>query len=156
MDGVEFTENHGVRRKPTGVEIFEGVERFSVFYDYLYQHLKLHGGDVCLTAVDEGKFSKFRKDPNLHRRRMKELTDAGKINVRILTSISAFKSTYAKFHRIPIGSQTPTLFYAFGNCLALISFDHEPAPYVVLHKSGPFAEAYRHSFNMAWKNAKEP
>jgi hypothetical protein len=126
------------------------------FYDFLYEHLKLHGGDVCLTAVDEGMFSKFRKDPDLHRRRMKELVDAGKVTVRILTSQSAFKSSFATFRRIPMGSQTPTSFYAFGNCLALISFDHDPAPYVVLHKSGPFAEAYKHSFNLTWNNARPP
>jgi transcriptional regulator with XRE-family HTH domain len=157
LEGIEFTENEGVRRKPVGVEIFEGRERFDAFYDFLYEHLKLHGGEICLSAVDEGMFAKFRNDPELHRRRMKELSDAGKITVRILTSISDFKSSYATFRQIPIGTHTtPTSFYAFGSCLALISFDYQPAPYVVLHKSGPFAEAYKHAFNLAWEAARPP
>lgn len=153
--GVEFTENEGVRRKPTTIEIFEGIERFNAFYDFLYQHLKLHGGEVCVTAVDEGLFSKYRVDPEQHRKRMKELVDSGKVSFRILAAESKFKSSFAQFKRLPKGNQSPTSFYAFGNCLALISFDHTPAPYVVLHKSGPFAEAYRQSFNIAWNVAQE-
>jgi hypothetical protein len=56
---------------------------------------------------------------------------------------STFKSDWAQYRHEPADHATPTAFYAFGSCLALISFAHEPAPYVVLHRSGPFADAYR-------------
>lgn len=157
LEGIEFTENEGLRRKPMGIEIFEGIERFSAFYDFMYEHLKIHGGDVCLMAADEGMLSHFRRDPEIHRKRMKMLHDAGKITIRILTAVSTFKSTYATYRKITFGNQAaPTSFYAFGKCLALISLDYVPAPYVVLHKAGPFADAFRHSFEIAWGAAENP
>lgn len=153
---IEFIENQGVRYKASAIEVYEGAERFNDFTDFIYDHLKRHGGEVCISAVDEGLFAKFRKDPELHRKRMKELVDGGKVTCRILATESKFTSSYAQFKWQPKQSAVPTSFYAFGNCLALISFDHMPAPYVVLLKSGPFAEVFRQAFNVAWDNAKEP
>ncbi len=153
---VEFTENEGVRIRSSDIEVFQGPHRFEEFTDFLYDYLKRKGGEVCISAVDEGLFSKYRRDPELHRRRMKELVDSGRVSVRILASKSKFTSTYAQYRSQPAYGDVPTSFYAFGNCLALISFAHPPAPYVVLHKSGPFAEAYRQAFDMTWRSAKEP
>lgn len=82
--------------------------------------------------------------------------DSGDVTVRILTTESYFNLGWAAYKWQPKQSTVPTSFYAFGKCLALISFAHEPTPYVVLHKSGPFAEAYRHAFNIAWDNAEAP
>lgn len=153
--GIEFTDYEGVRRKPLDIEIFEGVERFDEFYDFLYQHLFLKGGDVCIYAVDENLFAKYRGDPELHRRRMKELVDSGKVTYRILAAKSSFKSAYAQFKCLPQTLPSLSSFYVFGDCLAMISFSHEPAPYVVLHKSGPFAETYKQTFNLLWESAKD-
>jgi transcriptional regulator with XRE-family HTH domain len=154
--GVEFTENEGVRLKPGDIELFVGPERFNDFTDFVYEHLKRCGGDVCVNAIDERLFAKYRKDHELHRRRMKELVDIGRATFRILASESSFTSAYAKHRWMPsVANAAPASFYAFGDCLALISFQHDPAPYVALHKSGPFAEIFRQSFNVAWENAKE-
>jgi hypothetical protein len=65
-------------------------------------------------------------------------------------------SSWAQYKWQSKQSAVATSFYAFGDCLALISFAHETPPYVVLLKSGPFAEAYRHAFEIAWQAAKEP
>ena len=92
----------------------------------------------------------------LYKKRMQELVDRGDVTVRILASTSTFKSNWALYRYQHDDHSTPTAFYAFGRCLALISFAHEPAPYVVLHRSGPFADAYRGAFEIAWKNAKRP
>lgn len=154
--GVEFTENEGVRFRPSDIEIFQGIERFDEFTDFLYDYLKRKGGDVCVSAVNEKLFAKYRKNHELHRQRMKELVESGKVHYRILATESKFVSDYAEHRWIPAQSSAPTSFYAFGDCLALISFAHEPAPYVILIKSGPFAEAYRQSFEAAWTSAKEP
>jgi len=154
--GVEFTENEGVRFRPSDIEVFQGPARFEEFTDFLYEYLKKKGGEVCISAVDEGLFAKHRKDPELHRRRMKELVDAGRVSVRILATQSKFTSSYATYRWQARQSSVPTSFYAFGDCLALISFSHHPAPYVLLIKSGPFAEAYRQAFVIAWNSAKEP
>lgn len=153
--GVEFTENQGVRLKPAGVEVYEGVDRYDEFYDFLYEHLKKNGGDVCLSVLQERVLSKYRKDPSLHRRRMKELFDRGAITFRILATESDFSSSYATYRWQLPQSAAPTSFYAFGDCLALISFAHVTPPYVVVIQSSAITEAYRSAFDIAWAQAKE-
>lgn len=155
--GVEFIENQGVRYKKDSLETFEGAEQFDDFYDFLYEHLKRYGGEVCLSVVDEWLLAKYRKDPNVHYKRMKALCDKGIIkSFRILATKSKFAPTYSTYKWQPGPSLSPTAFYAFGDCLALISFVHNPAPYVVVIQSAPLAEAYRQAFNIAWTNAKDP
>ena len=156
MQGVEFTELDGVRRRPQDIEVFVGPERFHDFTEFVYAYLVEHGGDVCVSAGDETQFRQNRKDLSLYNERMKSLVGSGRVSVRVLATKSSFISSFAAMRRQAEGNAVPTAFYAFGNCLALISFDHTPAPYVVLHKSGPFAEAYRQSFNAAWKLSLDP
>lgn len=155
--GIEFTEGQGVRFKANDIEVFEGTERFEDFTEFVYSYLKHNGGDVCISAFDERKFLEYRKNPELYRSRMKKLVDSGSVTVRILATKSSFRSAFAKFKWQPNpDNMTPTSFYAFGDCLALISFAGPSAPYVVLHKSGPFAEAYRTAFEDSWENAENP
>lgn len=155
--GVEFTENSGVGFISNDVEIFEGIDRFEVFTDYVINHMQKVGGEMCVSAVDETQFAKHRKDPEGYRVRMKKLVDGGNVRVRILANKSNFISSFAEVkQQTDHEGLTPTSFYAFGNCLALISFTHNPSPYVVLLKSGPFAEAYKAAFETRWAIAKEP
>src|ERR1700743_2985387 len=44
-NGVEFTDNSGVRMKPRNVEVFEGEKRFNDFFEFIYAHLKQFGGE---------------------------------------------------------------------------------------------------------------
>ena len=157
--GVEFSDNQGVRMKSSGVDVYEGPGRFGDFYDFLYDHLKDNGGDVCLSIVDERLLSKYRKDPAKHYERMQDLSDRGVIkSFRILANKSNFANTYPynqyKWQTDSVIS--PTAYYTFGDCLALISFEHKPAPYVVVLKSAPIANSYRKAFDLAWAAAKEP
>lgn len=156
--GIEFTGNDGLRRRPQGIEIFEGAERYQEFHDFLYNHLKHHGGDVCLNIYDESLLGKYRKSaPEAHRKFMKELVDRGDVSLRILTTKSDFCTYgYAQFKWQPKQSPSLTGFYAFGDCLALLSFVNETSPYVVVIQSPQLAEGYRYSFNMAWENAEPP
>lgn len=152
--GIEFTENDGVRRAPMGIETFEGRDRFEEFATLLYEYLKAHGGDVCMSITDERYIQRARKDVELHRARMAELVALGKIKGRILASAGNLKSGWAELRRQELPKDMPQVsFYAFGDNLALISFEHSNPPYVVLHKSGPFAAAYRAAFEAAWEKA---
>lgn len=159
-NGVEFSDNQGVRYKANDIEVFEGRDRFDEFYDFMYEHVKSKGGAVCVSGVDESLFAIHRSFASSHRERMIELVKKrNDISVKILVKEGDYNFTAAEYAKYKWQSKedfSPASFYAFGNCLALISFAHHTPPYVVLHKSGPFAEAYRHAFNIAWKNAKEP
>ncbi len=152
---IEFIEG-GARQRPRDVEIFEGIERFEDFYAFMYDHLEELGGDVCLSAVNEKLFRKHRTNFEHHKQRMKELVDSGRVTFRALATESYFTKGYVEYRWQPAQSSAPTAFYAFGNCLALITFEHNPPPYVILIKSAPMAEAYRTAFNLAWNNASEP
>jgi transcriptional regulator with XRE-family HTH domain len=141
--GIAFTEGNGVKFKVNNIEVYEGPDRFDEFYDFIYEHLKEYGGDVCIGSSDARLYAKYRKNPELHRERMRRLARKGQVRFRILAVENDYRlpaSTYAQYRWLPKDSFAPTSFYAFGECLALISFVHDPAPYVVLHKSGPFAE----------------
>lgn len=158
-NGIEFVENQGVRVKPTGVDVYEGADRFNDFYDFLYNHLKTHGGDVCLSIADERLLSKYRKNPTVHYERMQELRDTGVVkSFRILANKSNFASKYPynTYKWQPGNSIAPTAYYTFGDCLALISFEHNPPPYVVVLQSAPIADSYRQAFELAWAAAQEP
>lgn len=157
--GVEFTENEGVRRRPQGVEIFEGSERLNEFYDFLFQHVREKGGHICLSITDERLLAKFRRNPNVHYERMQDLFNKGIIKTfRILTHESNFSTNYNYnlYKWQAESSVAPTAFYTFGDCLALMSFVHNPAPYVVVIQSAPLADAYRQAFDIAWAAAKDP
>lgn len=158
-NGVEFLDNDGVKLRPQSIEIFEGRERFDEFYELIYETVKRDGGDMCIAGCSTKLFSKYRKDPQLHRKRMAELYSEHKIAVRTLIeegdtympNTSFTKYRWQKKEYFP-----PTAFYVFGPCVALISFENITPPYVILIKSALFAEAYRRSFNNAWESAEEP
>jgi len=155
-DSVDFIDNHGVRLKPSGIEIFEGPERFHDFTETVYEYLARNGGEVCISAVDETQFQKYRKDVDLYRQRMTDLVKRGGVRVRILAGRSQFISAFAEVRRLPQQkSSAPTAFYTFGDCLALISFEHDNPPYVVLHRSSLFAAAYRRAFEAEWNSAEK-
>ena len=157
--GVEFTSNQGVRLRPTGLDVYEGPERFDAFYDFLYDQLKAHGGDVCLSVTDERLLGKYRKDSTVHYHRMQDLYDKSIItSFRILTNKSNFASDYPynTYKWTADASVAPTAFYTFADCLALISFAHDNPPYVIVIQSAPIAHAYRQAFDSAWKVALPP
>jgi hypothetical protein len=157
--GIEFTAGDGVRMRSTGIEVFEGPERFDAFYDFLYEQVKTRGGDICLSVTDETLLARYRSDSAVHYRRMQELRDRGIVtSFRILASKSNFATKYSynsyKWQRA--ASLSPTAFYTFADCLALISFTHPTPPYVVVVQSAPLAAAYVEAFKAAWDAAEEP
>ncbi len=154
--GLEFTENTGVRLKPTGIEIFEGPDRFEDFMHTMYDYLERFGGDVCIYIQDESLLQRTRKNIDEHRARMKALVQSGRVSGRILAAKGVEKSSWAEIRRMPFIPDMPHVsFLTFGDNLALISFDHNDPPYVVLHKSGPFAAVYKSTFDTSWEKAKE-
>jgi hypothetical protein len=160
-NGIEFTEQDGVRRRSESVQVLQGPEDFRAFYDIVYEHLKKHGGTVCVSGVDEKLFAKYQGPQHeQHVERMDALTaERDDIQIMILvregdTNFTA--SSYASYRWQSRESFSPTAFYVFGDCLALISFQSENAPKVILIRSAVFAEAYRRQFAEDWARAKIP
>jgi len=151
--GIEFTEHQGVRVKPTTVNTYIGPERFDKFYDFLYDHMQELGGEVCLSVVDEKLLAKYRKNPEVQRQRMRELVQSGHITYRVLITDGDFTGDYVEYRQQPAQAAAPTAFYAFGECLALISFPQDLSPHVVVIRSEPLTQAYRQAFHAAWEKA---
>jgi hypothetical protein len=160
-NGTEFTEQDGVRRSSESVQVLQGSDDFRLFYDIVFDHLKQHGGTICVSGVDEKLFVKYQGEQAVtHRERMNALTkQRDDINVMILIregDMNFVASTYASYRWQSRESFSPTAFYVFGGYLALISFQAENAPKVILIRSPVFAEAYRRQFAQEWDRAKIP
>ena len=153
-NGIEFTDNQGVRVCPTMVDTYEGTERFDEFYDFLYKHMLEYGGEVCLMVDDEGLLAKYRTNPEVQRQRMRALVNSGKVSYRVLVTTGDFTGDYVEYRQQPAQAAAPTAFYAFGQCLALISFPKKASPHVVVIRSEPLTEAYRQAFHASWEKAK--
>jgi len=153
--GIEFIDNDGVRRLPIGMEVFEGRDRFQEFLNFVYFYLESFGGEVIVSLVDEGAFQRSIKNIEGYRSKMLAFVGSGKVTGRILAAEGNFSQTWAVIRRQTKQHNMPQVsFFAFGDNLALISFDHKTPPYVVLHKSGPFAIAYKNAFDAAWEKAE--
>ena len=159
--GIEFLENSGVRLKLEGVEILQGYEGFRKFYDLIYNRLSYYGGTVFVSGVDEKLFVKHQKDfAQSHMDRMAALVRQRKdIHMKILVrdgDTNFVASSYASYRWQNKENFNPTAFYVFTDYLALISFQGENAPRVILIHSAVFANSYRHQFIEQWASAKNP
>jgi transcriptional regulator with XRE-family HTH domain len=158
--GIEFLDNSGVRLRPEGVDIFEGSEAFLAFYEIVYGYLKAYGGSVCISGVDENLFAKYQHNQQEYIERVNQLKKERKnIKVSILIregDMNFVASSYADYRWQSKESFSPTAFYVFGDRLALISFQAENAPKVILIRSAVFAEAYRRQFVEDWQRARIP
>ncbi|MFY9288433.1 MAG: helix-turn-helix transcriptional regulator [Alphaproteobacteria bacterium] len=159
-DGIEFMENDGVKRRTEGVQVFRGTGGFAQFYDIVYDHLLQHGGEVCISGVDESLFAKYQKNQNEYITKVSKLEkERGDIKAFILIKEgdqNFVASNYAEYRWQDKKSFSPTAFYVFGDNLALISFQSENPPHVVLINSAAFAAAYRKQFKDDFAQAKIP
>lgn len=158
--GIEFTENDGVRRRTEGVQTYRGVSGFSQFYNIVYDYLAQNGGEICISGVDEALFAKYYKEQAEYVAKVAKLLKQGsKIHARILIregDENFVASDYAEYRWQKKESFSPTAFYVFGDNLALISFHSENPPHVVLISSAAFAAAYRKQFQEDFSRAEIP
>lgn len=160
--GIEFLDFDGVRRRPEGIDILEGREGFEEFYDRVFDHVQRHGGLICVSGVDEEQFASHhgKEHAAAHIGRMSALCASRKdIAFHILIEegdVNFVASAYASYRWLPREHFSAAPFYVFGDNLALITFDANPAPKVLIIRSAVFAEAYRKQFQIAWEAAKMP
>ena len=138
----------------------KGGQGFLEFYDIVYASLQKSGGDVCIGGSDSSLYTKYRPNPEAHRRRMTELVKQhSDIRVRIFVKegdLDFVASEYASYRWQDKEHFSPTTFYTFGDYLALINFYQRPAPHIILIKSKPYANSYKSAFELLWKSAREP
>lgn len=158
-NGVEFTDNFGVRLKPQGVEVLVGHEGLCRFFDGVYEHAREFGGTMLVTGVDENLFTEHLGDYSpIHINRMNQLRETRKdLMVRSLIregDMNDVCSEYAEYRWVPEDLFESVPFYVYGENLAIISFQTIPAPTIIIHKIAAITNAYKKQFQSMWKSAK--
>lgn len=160
---VEFTENEGVRLSKDTVIKYEGPDEFRKFMDDVYQTAchdleAIQNGTkpICVSNVDDRLFAKYLGDySTFHSRRMNDLKNAKvKVLVQEQDFFTAPEGKYLEYRWNPQQVVGNVPFYVYGDKLAIITFDEEPAPKIVVINSALVAKAYREQFDILWKNSK--
>ncbi|HUY68001.1 MAG TPA: helix-turn-helix transcriptional regulator [Alphaproteobacteria bacterium] len=161
-NGVEFTDNSGVRLKPQGVEILIGQIGLQQFFDNVYDHARRHGGPIVQFGIDEQKFltyleSEFSQD---YMGRMAEVSREKKnLSVRAIIcegDTNFLASQYNEYRWISKDVFQAVPFYIYGETLAIMDFQTVPAPTIVVLKFPAITNAYRAQFEAFWKIAQNP
>jgi DNA-binding XRE family transcriptional regulator len=160
-NGVEFTENSGVRLKPQGVEILVGQDGLQRFFDGVYEHTKQHGGTIVQLGIDENLFWAMGTEfSEVHRKRMATLLHERK-DVKVLAILcegdtNFVASDYNQYRWIDKSIFSPVPFYIYGECLAIMNFQTIPSPTIIVHKFAAITNSYRRQFDAFWKISRDP
>jgi len=157
---VVFTDNEGVQLRQDAVLKYEGYEGFKAFMDDLYITAQDDGSldgtkPICVCNVDNNLFKQHLKDyATYHIERMQKI-EGLKINILAAkkdpTHISAAKYLNYKFMNTQQSFYVP--FYVYGDKLAVINFEIENPPQIIVINSALVAQSYRDQFEIMWNNA---
>ena len=161
-NGVEFTDDGGVRPKHASVEIFTGTPGQQAFFNNVYAHVKAHGGTVVQIGIDERRIVEASgiDYARAYNRWMVELVKERK-DIKVLAIVQegdtylAF-SDYNEYRWISQDIFAPVPFYIYGDNLAIFDYQTVPSPTIIVHKSSAVAKAYRKQFEVFWKISRKP
>jgi DNA-binding XRE family transcriptional regulator len=159
--GLEFTDNHGVRFAPEGLNVLNGPDGLSQFLDGVYHYLERHGGEVMVTGVLDHQWTRHggRHIVSVHVPRMTRLCAERKdIAVYALCPEGTRKfdyDSYTQYRAQPRALFESVPFYVYGDNLAIVVFQSDPPPKIILIRSKAVAEAYRKQFRQLWDLASE-
>lgn len=160
---VVFTDNEGVQIRKDTVTRYEGIEGFKRFMDDVYETAKTdtesrNNGTkpICVSNVDDRLFAKYLGEYSpIHSRRMNDLKD---VKVRVLVKEKDFftapEGSYLDYRWSSQQSNGSVPFYVYGDNLAVITFEEEPAPKIVVIHSALVSKAYREQFEILWQISK--
>jgi hypothetical protein len=151
---IQFTEGNGVRTKSSSITYYYGRTGYRDFYEDIYNTLRLGGGDIYVSNVDEILFTDWlgMEGTQKHKQRMMELWSKKPFTFQILieegdrrfaiSEVAEYKWTQkSRFADIP--------FYIYGSKLAIILFEPDDVNVHVIH-SMKIVEAYRKQFKVIW------
>ncbi len=156
MQGVEFTDNEGVRKKPSGIATYRGRDGFAEFIWDVYETVKKSGGEICVSNVDEALFTeKLGKD--IDDAYMKKMGELKNFTFKILIKENDYNfigSAYAEYKWLPQKLFFTVPFYVYGSKLAFLFLSGNPTIHVI--ENSEIADAQRAQFNLLWEQAILP
>jgi transcriptional regulator with XRE-family HTH domain len=159
--GIEFTEQNGVRQKTQGVDMLVGPQGLQHFFDGVYEYAKKHGGTIMQLGIEEDLFWAMGVEfSEAHRKRMTELVKERQ-DIKVLAILcegdtNFIASEYNQYRWISKELFSAVPFYIYGEHLAIMNFQTNPAPTIILHKMPVIANAYRKQFEAFWNMSREP
>ncbi|MBV8060390.1 MAG: helix-turn-helix transcriptional regulator [Alphaproteobacteria bacterium] len=160
--GVEFLPEEGVRRKIETVTTMRGPGDLKLFMDQVYQEaLKQHSLDgtkpIYICNLDNSLFRKYLKEfYAVHTERLRKIEGLQIYSLAAEVDVNHSKAAhYLVYKYLKELKAVATPFYVFGDKFALIDFDVDEAPTILLIQSAPLAKSYRNQFDVMWKNASD-
>ena len=155
MEGVEFLPNEGVRRKSLKTKTYRGQSGFVDFMNFVYETARDHGGEFCVSNVDETIFTERlgKEADDAYMLRMKEVKTNYSFKILIQEGDENFvASNYAEYRWIPKEQFHSVPFYVFGDNLAFLIFDEQTTIHLI--RNAEISSAQRTQFNLSWEGAK--
>ncbi len=153
---IEFTSDQGVRFRPEGIEILNGRDGLIALMEDIYDSCRRGvAGEVILAGAPEDDFVKILGDydaiylanmsavPGL---KMRTLIQEGDMNF--------VSGAYTEYRWVPKEQFQPVPFYAYAEKLAIVAFQADPSPRILMIESKAISEAYRRQFESMWTLSK--
>lgn len=156
--GVMFLENSGVAYKPKNIITeLEGRDGFRAFMEDVYSTVHDHGGEICVSNVDERNWIRWmtRDGYDAHAAKMSVIRADYRFKILIQDGDDFFiASDIAEYRYVPSNYFTDQSFYVYGDKLALIEFDEDDVTVNIIYNKR-WAKSFRTLFNYAWDNTKK-
>lgn len=150
--GLEFLEPDGVRHRPDEITVYQGHEGMFSFFDDVYHTVRKKGGEVLHVLPDEDPYEAILGD--YHKTRMAEIKDI--VSVKgILTENpnNTFCSNYCEYRFLSKNYVDSVPFYVYDNKYAVIIFESDPSPKIIVVHSPAMSRAFRQQFSSMWEKA---
>lgn len=154
--GIELTENEGVRKKAGAVAVYRGHEGFIQFRKDVLSAAKLNPKNLnmCVSNVDERNFSRWGSD-ELNKTYRKEMAQLQGIQCRIIVKegdLNLTGASYAEYRWASAKDFGDIPFYIYADKLCIMPFQENDIQIITI--SHPLVtEFYREQFEKNWKKA---
>lgn len=153
--GIEFLPDDGVRTRQNNVQVFEGRDGLTSFFDLVYQTAQITGGEICASNIEERQFIKWLgQHANDFMARLAEIEG---LTFKVLLKEGDYNFVtydYAEYRWLPKSYFASVPFYAFGDKLGMLQLDIEPRILVLDYPA--ITQAFRAQFDAMWNMAMIP
>lgn len=152
MAGIEFLESDGVRRRPCGVNIFEGNRSGAEFFQDIKTSVQRGGSDVYIVTPTAGTFAKYCGLENiLEFGALVDVNRTTAIKCLITGEIEAPHSTSSfQFRTLSKAFIDPVPFCAYGEKYAIAVPNGKPFSKLIVIDAPKMAIAARQHFLSLW------
>lgn len=152
-NGLEFSDDGGIRPSKVLVQQYEGAEGFRQFMDDVYDVAKTQGGEICLHNARPDNWLKWLgvEWNAMHTARMVAIKDNMDFKITAGHDDYQMIGKHAEYRWLPKEMWNDQSFYAYGDRIALLNFEQDSVHIVVMYNR-KFADGFRSLFNVAWEN----